>query len=89
MTLTVKLTKPIAVNGVTVNALTLREPTVGDQLHCRKMAAGDDGQFELLMFANISGAAPDDLHALTLRDYKSLQDGYFRLVSGEPDITAG
>ena len=79
---TITLAKPISLNGITVNQVTLREPTVGDHLAARKMASGDDEQFELHMLANLVGASPQDLHQLTLRDYKQLQKAYLRLSAG-------
>ncbi|MBI3146470.1 MAG: phage tail assembly protein [Pseudogulbenkiania sp.] len=81
---TIKLSSPVSLNGVLVNQLTLREPTVGDQLSARKMAGNDDEQFELTMLANLAGCAPTDLHQVTLRDYDKLQKAYLRLSSPEP-----
>lgn len=79
---TITLAKPVSLNGILVNQVTLREPTVGDHLAARKMAAGDDEQFELLMLANLLAASPQDLHQLTLRDYRQLQKAYLRLSAG-------
>ncbi|MGQ5522656.1 phage tail assembly protein [Chitinimonas sp. PSY-7] len=75
----IPLSKPITLNGVQVDRLTLREPTVGDQLIARKIAAQDDVQFELNMFASLAGCSPNDLHQLPLRDYDKLQKAYLRL----------
>lgn len=80
MSVVVELKKPIKVNGVEVNRLALREPTLGDELNCLRQAGDDRAKYELIMFANLVECAPEDLHALTLRDYKALQQAYFRLV---------
>ncbi len=81
---TVMLSTPITLNGVRLDRLTLREPTVGDQLTARKLAGEDDAQFELTMFANLAGCSPLDLHQLPLRDYEKLQKAYLRLSAPEP-----
>lgn len=79
----IKLTNPIELNGIKVDQITLLEPTVGDQITARRLANGDDALFELNMFASLVGCAPEDLHALSLRDYKVMQKHYFRLVNGD------
>lgn len=79
----IKLKTPIELNGVKVDQITLREPTVGDQITARRLANGDDAQFELNMFASLVSCAPEDLHALSLSDYKVMQKHYFRLVNGD------
>ncbi|MEW4338496.1 phage tail assembly protein [Chromobacterium vaccinii] len=85
----VKLTSAVELNGVKTDTLTMREPTVGDQLSARKVAGADDGEYELHMFASVLGCAPSDLHQLTLFDYGELQKAWFRLVSRDESAGGG
>ncbi|WP_047238340.1 phage tail assembly protein [Chromobacterium subtsugae] len=89
MNQTVKLTSAITLNGVKTDTMTMREPTVGDQLSARKVAGADDGEYELHMFASVLGCAPSDLHQLTMFDYAELQKAWFRLVSRDESAGGG
>lgn len=72
---TIPLSKAISVDGANVKALTMREPTVADQL-AADAAGGTDSAKELAMFANLCGVAPQQLHGMGLRDYKKVQAVY-------------
>jgi hypothetical protein len=76
---TIKLNKPITVSGAKVTALVMREPTVADQLAMDKME-GTDGEKELAYFASLCMQAPSDLHQLTIKDYKQLQEAFKAFV---------
>jgi len=70
---TVKLRKRYTFNGAeTRDRLTLREPTVNDQLVTFDMA-GSNGVKEVALVANLAEIAPADVHSLTLRDYARVQ----------------
>lgn len=71
----ITLSKAISVSGASVKALTMREPTVADQLAATK-AGTDSAEQELAMIANLCGLAPTDLHQLTLKDYKRVQGAF-------------
>lgn len=75
----VTLSYPTVINGVTVDKLTLRSPTVRDVRSANRDAGGDDEQRELLLFAELSGAPVADLEGLKLVDFNRLQAGYFRM----------
>jgi hypothetical protein len=75
----VSLTRPSEVNGVQVDKLTLRSPTVREVRAADRAAGGDDEQRELVLFADLAGAAIADLEGLKVADYNRLQAGYFRL----------
>ncbi len=75
----VTLSCPSEINGVTVDKLALRSPTVGDVRAANRDAAGDDEQRELVLFAALSGAPVADLEGLKLVDFNRLQAGYFRM----------
>ena len=60
--------------GVTVELrggrkITMREPTVGDQLATK----GTPEQREIAMVSNLCEIAPDEIKAMTARDYRRLQ----------------
>ena len=76
---TVSLSKPAEANGVQVDKLTLRAPTVRD-VRAATSTTGDDEQREVNLFASLAEVGVKDLEGLTLKDYTRLQAGYFRLV---------
>jgi phage protein D len=75
----VSLSRPSEINGVQVDKLTLRSPTVREVRAADRAAGGDDEQRELVLFADLAGAAIADLEGLKVVDYNRLQAGYFRL----------
>lgn len=75
----VSLSCPSEVNGVQTDKLTLRSPTVREVRAADRAAGGDDEQRELVLFAELAGAAIADLEGLKVVDYNRLQAGYFRL----------
>lgn len=77
---TVTLTKPAELNGITQDQITLRAPTVRDVRNSSKVADGDEEERELNLFASLAEVGVKDLDALTYKDYTRLQSGYFRLV---------
>jgi hypothetical protein len=77
---TVTLTKPTELNGITQDQITLRAPTVRDIRNASKVADGDEEERELNLFASLAEVGVNDLDGLAYKDYTRLQDGYFRLV---------
>ncbi|WP_445262732.1 phage tail assembly protein [Pseudomonas sp. EA_15y_Pfl2_R67] len=75
----VTLSCPSQINGVTVDKLALRSPTVRDVRAANREAGGDDEQRELVLFAELAGAPVADLEGLKLVDFNRLQAGYFRM----------
>ena len=80
---TVRLSRPSEANGIQVDSLTLRAPTVRDMRNAQAGGASDDEQRELNLFASLAEVGIKDLEALTLKDYGRLQAGYFRLVQDD------
>lgn len=74
-TVEIKLSKPIKVNGAETSTLTMREPTVGDQLVMDAMS-GSPAVKEMQLLANLCGVASDDLKAMSLKDYAKLQKAF-------------
>lgn len=64
--------KGMTIDGTKVAAVTMREPTVQDQL-ASDTAKGAEAAKELTLMANLCDVAPDDLKGLSLRNYKRLQ----------------
>ncbi|MDR6960551.1 hypothetical protein J2W43_004556 [Pseudomonas brassicacearum] len=77
---TVKLTVPVEANGVRVDTLSLRAPTVRDLRVARQTAPNDEEQQDLNLFASLAEVGTKDLDGMALKDYARLQAGYFRLV---------
>ena len=83
----VKLSRPTSCNGVEVDALTLRAPTVRDIRLAGKVAGDDAEERELQLFASLAQVSRQDLEGLKLSDYQRLQGAYFRLVQDDTDDT--
>lgn len=73
--ITVTLEKGVKVDGATIKALTMREPTVEDQLTAQE-ATKSAGRAEVAVIANLCEVAPNDIARLTLRDYGRVQEAY-------------
>lgn len=66
--------RPLLIDAVEVKSITMREPTVGDQLAVDSIASV--AQKEVAIIANLCGLAPDNISGLKMRDYGLLQDAY-------------
>jgi hypothetical protein len=71
----IELKKLVEDGGVQIAVLTMREPTVQDQLVASK-TKGDPADQEITLFANLCEVPPSVIKALTLRDYKKLLEAY-------------
>lgn len=78
----VHLNKGIDIAGAKVMALTMREPTVADQLATDAMK-GTDGVKEVTQFANLCMVTPDDIKKLTLADYKRVQNAFLSFAGND------
>lgn len=67
----VTLSRPLDIDGAKVGQLTMREPTVDDQLTAEKQGTG--GEVDKLYIANLCQVAPADIGRLPLRDFKRMQ----------------
>lgn len=83
----VRLSRPAQCNGVSVDTLTLRAPTVRDIRLAGKVAGDDAEERELQLFASLAQVSRQDLEGLKLSDYQRLQGAYFRLVQDDTDDT--
>ena len=77
---TITLTKPTELNGIKVDTITLRAPTVRDMRISSQTSDGDDEQRELNLFASLADVHVKDLEGLTYKDYNRLATGYNFLV---------
>lgn len=71
--LTIKLTRPVEIDGSEVNAITMREPTVQDQLDVQAIK-GSEAHREVTLMANLCSLTPDQVKAMTMRNYRRLQE---------------
>lgn len=78
--ITVRLKRPVDLNGVKQNQITLRVPTVGDMRAAAKQHKDDKEAQEITLFASLAGCAPADIERLAIADYGRVQEGYFRLI---------
>jgi len=77
---TIKLSKTVKVNQIETDQLTMRSPTVREVRAATKAAPHDEEESEMILFASLTDASPNDLGDLSVRDYTRLQAAYFRLV---------
>lgn len=77
---TITLTRPSDVNGVKVDQLTLRAPTLRE-VRASDAIGGDDAVLcEVTLFASLSDAGTKDIDGLKLTDYARVQTAYSRLI---------
>lgn len=67
----ITLSRPLEIDGAKVSVLTMREPTVDDQLAAEKLGSG--GEADKIYMANLCQVTPGDIGRLPLRDFKRLQ----------------
>ncbi|MFJ7790644.1 phage tail assembly protein [Pseudomonas sp. NPDC096925] len=77
---TVTLTKPAEMNGIKVDTITLRAPTVRDMRISSQTSDGDDELRELNLFASLAEVGVKDLEGLMYKDYNRVSTGYTFLV---------
>lgn len=68
----ITLTYPITFDGLPIQQIALRRPTVGDHLTVQKMTASD-AEKEIRLMANLSELPPEALYQLDMKDYAALQ----------------
>ena len=71
----IKLTKGVEINGTLVKTVTMREPTVGDQIDASEMKGGRGTQ-EAALFANLCEMTPAEIRSMSMKDYTLLQNAY-------------
>lgn len=77
---TITLTKPAEMNGIKLDTITLRAPTVRDIRVSTQTGGDDDEQRELNLFASLAEVSVKDLEGLTYKDYNRVAAGYSFLV---------
>lgn len=83
--ITVKLASSVELNGVQVDRLTLREPTIGDLRAAAKVHKDDKEAQEIHLFASLAECTPADIDRLSVKNYNRVQEGYFRLLADDED----
>ena len=77
----VTLTKPSIVNGMKVDTITMRSPTLKESRDSNESHPKDENAAEMMLFTSLCSACRADLEGLSVKDYVRLQRGYFRLVT--------
>ena len=75
----VGLSRPSEANGVKVDKLTLREPTVREMRAATLQGGSNEEEQEMVLFCSLASIGRADLEGLLMRDYRRLQTAYFRL----------
>ncbi|CAI8947263.1 phage tail assembly protein [Pseudomonas laurylsulfatiphila] len=76
---TVALSRPSQANGIQVDKLTLREPTVREMRAATLQGGSNEEEQEMVLFCSLASIGRADLEGLLMRDYRRLQTAYFRL----------
>lgn len=76
---TVVLSRPSEANGIHVDKLTLREPTVREMRAATLQGGSNEEEQEMVLFCSLASIGRADLEGLLMRDYRRLQTAYFRL----------
>ncbi|QXH63822.1 phage tail assembly protein [Pseudomonas azerbaijanorientalis] len=76
---TVALSRPSQANGIQVDKLTLREPTVREMRAATLQGGINEEEQEMVLFCSLASIGRADLEGLLMRDYRRLQTAYFRL----------
>lgn len=79
----VTLKYPANFNGLMVDKLVMRAPSVKDMMAAKAASNGDYEKLEMNMFCSLLMATEAEVMALKYKDYKRLQAGYFRLVEDD------
>lgn len=73
---TITLSRPLSIDGTKVPKVTMREPTVRDEMLARKMTGTDSVDNESTLLANLCGILKEDLQNMSLKDYRRLQEAF-------------
>ncbi|MNS72603.1 hypothetical protein D3C71_1056670 [compost metagenome] len=76
---TVVLSRASQANGIQVDKLTLREPTVREMRAATLQGGSNEEEQEMVLFCSLASIGRGDLEGLLMRDYRRLQTAYFRL----------
>jgi hypothetical protein len=76
---TVTLSRVSQANGIQVDKLTLREPTVREMRAATLQGGSNEEEQEMVLFCSLASIGRADLEGLLMRDYRRLQTAYFRL----------
>lgn len=76
---TVTLSRLSEANGIKVDKLTLREPTVREMRAATLQGNGNGEEEEMALFCSLANIGRADLEGLLMRDYRRLQTAYFRV----------
>lgn len=84
---TITLTRPSDVNGLKVDQLTLRAPTLREVRASDAIGGADAVLCEVTLFASLTDAGTKDIDGLKLTDYARVQTAYSQLLqdAGLPD----
>ncbi|WPN45086.1 phage tail assembly protein [Pseudomonas sp. P8_241] len=76
---TIMLSKASQANGIQVDKLTLREPTVREMRAATLQGGTNEEEQEMVLFCSLASIGRADLEGLLMRDYRRLQTAYFRV----------
>lgn len=76
----ITLSSPRPFNGITLEKLHMRSPSVREVRACQKAHPADELAVDAMLFSSLMDVPEKELMELTLKDYERVKRGYFRLV---------
>ncbi|QDQ25272.1 phage tail assembly protein [Chitinimonas arctica] len=80
--ITINLRQTATFNGVLRDSLTLRAPLVRDIRNAQRLTS-DETEREMQLFASLAEVSVSELEGMAWRDYRRLQEAYFRLAADD------
>lgn len=77
---TITLSTPSELNGLKLDKISMRSPTVREVRACQQAHPNDELAVDAMLFASLAEIGEKDLMGLTLKDYERVKSGYFRMV---------
>lgn len=74
----IKLASGMNLDGAKVMEVTMREPTVDDQMNVQ--GHGTEAEQEVKLIANLCMVTPQDIRSLTLRDYTKVKAAFMGFI---------
>lgn len=71
--LSIELKTPVEIDGAETKTVTMREPTVRDQLDVQAVK-GSEAHREVTLMANLCTLTTGQVEAMTMRNYRRLQE---------------
>lgn len=77
----ITLSRSMMIDGKSTPKITMREPTVKDELIARKSSGNDEADRESRLLSNLCGISKEAMQDMPLRDYKRIQEAFIGFLA--------